>query len=86
MISHCQATYKFEAYARKMAKCTLKLSFIIFLSFTDFTLVNSSEHIEEVKLNIPTKVEVVSEKVIKGNFKGEKWKSWSDKITIEAKK
>ena len=68
-----------------MAKCILKLSVIIFLSFTDLILVNTSENIEEVKLNIPTKVKVANEKVIKGNFKGEKWKSWSDKITIEAK-
>ena len=63
----------------------VKLSFLVLLNILKFILVYSSEYIEEIKLNVPTKIIVENEKVIRGNFKETKWKSWSDKISIESK-
>ena len=68
-----------------MDKSSLTLALLLILIFVTLIIANPSEYIEEIKLNVPTKIKVEGEKVIRGNFKGEKWESPSDKITIESK-
>ena len=63
--------------------CTLLMS--LTLNWFQYKGVIALDNIKEIKLNEPIRASVLSEKVFRANFKGEKWESWSDRITIESR-
>ena len=55
---------------------------LIICGLLDFCV---SQNTKQIKINQPETMLVDNEIVLKGNFKRQEWKSWSDKLTIESK-
>ena len=63
--------------------CMLVMS--LTLNWFQYKGVIALDDIKEIRLNETIRAFVLSEKVFRANFKGEKWESWSDRITIESR-
>ena len=61
------------------------ISCVVLLNCLVFRVGVASEYIDKINLNQRKTVTVTTQKVLRGIFTGEEWKSWSDKLTIESK-